>query len=149
MAADSTATLIAEGAWKIYGGSLYTLSEQQLVDCAGADYGNDGCHGGNPSNAPVKADNEDAMLRAVAQQPVAVAIDGDDMVFQLYTDGRLCVLWQTVLLLPLLATFLSQRRSRSSSESASGAVEAILRNTRSHAVLGVRENASWAEIKKA
>ena len=29
---------------------------------------------------PVKADSEDAMMKAVAQQPVAVAIDGDDMV---------------------------------------------------------------------
>eukprot|EP00435_Cladocopium_sp_Y103_P073207 s64_g42.t1 len=111
-----------EGAWKVYGGSLYTLSEQQLVDCAAADYGNDGCHGGNPYNAfiyardhglctarsytyqaaqgscrasqcnlvipvggvrgplAVQADDENAMMRAVAQQPVAVAIDGDDLV---------------------------------------------------------------------
>lgn len=29
---------------------------------------------------PVKADSEDAMMKAVAQQPVAVAIDGDDLV---------------------------------------------------------------------
>ena len=40
--------------WQIYGGGLYTLSEQQLLDCAGAEYGNDGCHGGNPMNAPLE-----------------------------------------------------------------------------------------------
>ena len=39
-----------EGAWKVAGGNLYTLSPQQLVDCAAADYGDMGCHGGNPMN---------------------------------------------------------------------------------------------------
>jgi cathepsin H len=39
-----------ESAWAISSGSLLLLSEQQLVDCAGA-FGNHGCRGGLPSQA--------------------------------------------------------------------------------------------------
>lgn len=35
-----------EGLSKIEKGTLLTLSEQQLVDCAGGDYQNEGCNGG-------------------------------------------------------------------------------------------------------
>ncbi|CAJ1381688.1 unnamed protein product [Effrenium voratum] len=118
-----------EGAWKVAGGSLYTLSEQQLLDCADDTYHNSGCKGGNPMNAfvyvrdkglctarsynyravqsgcqansctqvippggvrgyrAVAHDSESALMEAVAQQPVSVAIDGDSVVFQLYTGG--------------------------------------------------------------
>ncbi|CAE8661492.1 unnamed protein product [Polarella glacialis] len=119
-----------EGAWKIAGGPLRQLSEQQFMDCGGSKWGNNGCHGGAPVYAfrfamwtdicsagsykykaadgscrptsncnvalpaggvkgcmAVDPDDEQALLAAVAQQPVAVAIDGDATAFQLYRGG--------------------------------------------------------------
>ena len=40
-----------EGANEIVGNTLISLSEQQLVDCAGAKYGNKGCQGGSMDTA--------------------------------------------------------------------------------------------------
>merc|ERR1712159_672148 len=40
-----------EGAHQIATGKLISLSEQELVDCAGAKYGNQGCQGGLMDNA--------------------------------------------------------------------------------------------------
>jgi KDEL-tailed cysteine endopeptidase len=40
-----------EGLAAIEKGKLLSLSEQQLVDCAGGDYGNDGCGGGYMDSA--------------------------------------------------------------------------------------------------
>ena len=40
-----------ESRYKIKNGQLYKLSEQQLVDCAGGQYGNLGCNGGDMGTA--------------------------------------------------------------------------------------------------
>ena len=117
-----------EGAWKVFGGELYVLSTQQLLDCADEDYGNRGCKGGWAKRAfeyiqdeglcgaqdysyeavqgACQASNctqvippggvlrpflvehdENSLMQAVAQQPVAVSINGNSEVFQLYKSG--------------------------------------------------------------
>jgi C1A family cysteine protease len=114
-----------EGVHAISSGSLISLSEQQLVDCAGS-YGNYGCNGGLMDYAfeyvikkglcteqaypytgvdgsckdkqctaaaqisgykDVSSQNEVALQTAVAQQPVSVAIEADQAVFQYYSGG--------------------------------------------------------------
>jgi C1A family cysteine protease len=40
-----------EGAWAINHGKLFSLSEQELVDCAGKQYGSMGCNGGQMDGA--------------------------------------------------------------------------------------------------
>jgi C1A family cysteine protease len=46
-----SATGAMEGAWAIAKGSLVSLSEQELVDCAGIRYGSQGCNGGEMNGA--------------------------------------------------------------------------------------------------
>ncbi|URE28669.1 hypothetical protein MUK42_15730 [Musa troglodytarum] len=58
---------------------LISLSEQQLVDCDTNT--NKGCDGGRSVN------DEDALLRAVANQPVSVAIEASGQDFQFYSEG--------------------------------------------------------------
>ena len=46
-----SATGAMEGAWAIAHGALVSLSEQELVDCAGIRYGSQGCNGGQMNGA--------------------------------------------------------------------------------------------------
>jgi len=115
-----------EGLAALEKGKLPSLSEQQLVDCAGGAYGNEGCNGGfmdaamwyvidngitDETTYPYHARNQKcsykdtqkvyqikncaeitpnktaALVEAVANQPVAIAIEADQTGFQLYKSG--------------------------------------------------------------
>ena len=119
-----------EGAWSISKGALVSLSEQELVDCAGFKYGSMGCNGGQMDGAfkyaidngmctesaypytsgvtktagtcrscsavdhfsscsDVKPNDQISLKAAVAQQPVAIAIEADTVYFQSYSSGVL------------------------------------------------------------
>ena len=119
-----------EGAWSVSKGALVSLSEQELVDCAGLKYGSMGCNGGQMDGAfkyaidngmctetaypyvsgvtktagtchscsavdhfsscsDVKANDQISLKGAVAQQPVAIAIEADTKYFQSYSSGVL------------------------------------------------------------
>jgi len=116
-----------EGVSFISTGTLPSLSEQQLVDCSGAE-GNQGCNGGlmdygfqyiidnkgicteasYPYTAAdgtcksktcgaaaatitgftdVPVNSETALMTAIVQQPVSVAVEADQDSFQFYTSG--------------------------------------------------------------
>merc|ERR1712012_818369 len=105
-----------EGAWALSTGNLVSLSEQQFVDC---DTTSSGCNGGLMDYAfafaeqnaicteksyrctvgipqggvvgytDVSRDSEQALMSAVAQQPVSIAIEADQASFQLYSSGVL------------------------------------------------------------
>ena len=120
------ATGSIEALWFLRKGELLSLSEQQLLDCSGAE-GDEGCSGGYTNSALqyvqdaggicseaeysyvgyqdddchdecspvasitahscVDSMNETALLRAVTAQPVAVAVEADQPVFQHYSGG--------------------------------------------------------------
>jgi cathepsin L len=121
-----SATGALEGAWFLKNGSLYNVSEQQLVDCSTAE-GNEGCNGGLMDDAfqyvidnglttdaaypytatgpnacqakgkltVVKAtgftdvvpNSETALMSALTEQPVSVAVEADQGSFQFYSSG--------------------------------------------------------------
>ncbi|RCV32871.1 hypothetical protein SETIT_7G037800v2 [Setaria italica] len=100
-----SAVAAMEGIVKISTGKLISLSEQELVDCD--VHGEDqGCNGGEMDDAfkfiikngglttessyPYTAQDgqcKAALMKAVANQPVSVAVDGGDMTFQFYSGG--------------------------------------------------------------
>jgi len=126
-----------EGATFLKNGTLFSLSEQQLVDCAGST-GNQGCNGGlmddafqyihnnggitSEANYPytavdgvcntvkeaqvvatvatftdVPTNSDAALMNAIAQQPVSVAVEADQNSFQLYSSGVMTAACGTAL----------------------------------------------------
>jgi len=120
----SSAVAAMEGIVEITTGKLFSLSEQELVDCD-INGGSQGCNGGEMDDAfefiikngglanessylytakdgkckkyknvatikgyeDVPANDEAALMKAVANQPVSVVVDGGDMTFQFYSGG--------------------------------------------------------------
>ncbi|KAL0407421.1 UNVERIFIED_CONTAM: Vignain [Sesamum latifolium] len=88
-----SAVAATEGINQLTTGKLISLSEQELVDCDTSE--DEGCNGGLMDNAfefiiryeDVPANSESALLKAVANQPVSVAIDASGSDFQFYTSG--------------------------------------------------------------
>ncbi|KVI06265.1 Cysteine peptidase, asparagine active site-containing protein, partial [Cynara cardunculus var. scolymus] len=85
-------TVVAiEGINQIKTKELVSLSEQELIDCDNRE--NQGCNGGLMDLAfdfikkDVPKNDEKALMKAVAHQPVSVAIDAGDPDFQFYSEG--------------------------------------------------------------
>ncbi|KAG0525080.1 hypothetical protein BDA96_06G024700 [Sorghum bicolor] len=77
-----SAVAAMEGIVKLSTGNLISLSEQELVDCDTHSM-DEGCEG----HEDVPVNNEAALMKAVANQPVSVAVDASDRTFMLYSGG--------------------------------------------------------------
>ncbi|KAK8574928.1 hypothetical protein V6N12_062605 [Hibiscus sabdariffa] len=85
-----SAVAAMEGVTKLTTGTLISLSEQELVDCdtKGDDQGCQANHAATINGfQDVPANSEDALQKAVANQPVSVAIDASGFEFQFYSSG--------------------------------------------------------------
>ncbi|ONI06369.1 hypothetical protein PRUPE_5G056500 [Prunus persica] len=110
-----SAAAATEGVNQLKTGNLISLSEQELVDCdtTGQDHGCEGERLTTEANCPyqgvngtscntqkaasqtvsingyenVPKNNKNAMLQAVANQPISVAIDTSGCTFQFYSSG--------------------------------------------------------------
>ncbi|XP_039171807.1 probable cysteine protease RDL6 [Eucalyptus grandis] len=87
-----SAVAAVEGIHKIVTGDLIPLSEQELVDC---DLHSRGCTSGFSSERVATIDdykrvpvnNEKALAKAVAHQPVSMSINASNLGFQRYKSG--------------------------------------------------------------
>merc|ERR1719229_1617084 len=109
-----SATGAIECNYAIKTGTLVSLSEQQLVDCAGARYGCAGCNGGQMTGAmeyaakegglcseeeykytankgyeAVKSMSSSALEAATAEGCVSIGIEADQTAFRHYSSGVL------------------------------------------------------------
>ncbi|KAK5835104.1 hypothetical protein PVK06_010790 [Gossypium arboreum] len=79
-----SAVAAMEGVTKLTTGKLISLSEQELVDCDTKEANHAAKINGFED---VPANSEDALQKAVANQPVSVAIDAGGFDFQFYSGG--------------------------------------------------------------
>ncbi|KAI9093238.1 hypothetical protein K1719_027252 [Acacia pycnantha] len=84
-----SAVAAMEGITKLTIEKLISLSEQELVDCdtKGVDQEASNHAASIKGYEDVQANSEEALLKAVTNQPVSVAIDAGSLVFQFYTNG--------------------------------------------------------------
>ncbi|KAK1405229.1 Vignain [Heracleum sosnowskyi] len=81
-----SAVAAMEGITQLKTGKLISLSEQELVDCdtSGEDQG---CEAKITGHEDVPVNSETALLKAVANQPISVAIDAGGSDFQFHSSG--------------------------------------------------------------
>ncbi|KAG8492171.1 hypothetical protein CXB51_009617 [Gossypium anomalum] len=88
-----SALAAVEGLIKIKSGKLISLSEQQLLDCSRNGRNRETCDTQINEVATISGyqmvpkNDEEALLKAVTNQPVSVAVEGHGRDFQFYNGG--------------------------------------------------------------